>query len=65
MESYFKQIEQGFLKVRGTHVIDITSGMKLDRYKTHDIEIVVDRMVVEPTADNETLEQKAYRYASW
>jgi excinuclease ABC subunit A len=27
--------------------------MKLDRYKTHDIEIVVDRMVVEPTADNE------------
>jgi excinuclease ABC subunit A len=46
-------------------VIDITSGMKLDRYKTHDIEIVVDRMVVEPTADNETLEQKAYRYASW
>jgi excinuclease UvrABC ATPase subunit len=33
-------------------VVDITSGMKLDRYKTHDIEIVVDRMVVE-AADNE------------
>jgi excinuclease ABC subunit A len=24
-------------------VLDITPGMKLDRYKTHDIEIVVDR----------------------
>jgi excinuclease ABC subunit A len=51
----FQQIaKQGFLKVRvNGHVIDITSGMKLDRYKTHDIEIVVDRMVVEPTTDNE------------
>jgi excinuclease ABC subunit A len=33
-------------------VLDITAGMKLDRYKTHDIEIVVDRMVIENT-DNE------------
>jgi excinuclease ABC subunit A len=51
----FQQIaKQGFLKVRvNGHVVDITSGMKLDRYKTHDIEIVVDRMVVEGTADNE------------
>jgi excinuclease ABC subunit A len=30
------------------HVLDITAGMKLDRYKTHDIEIV-DRMVIENT----------------
>jgi excinuclease ABC subunit A len=34
-------------------VLDITAGMKLDRYKTHDIEIVVDRMVIENTPDNE------------
>jgi excinuclease ABC subunit A len=27
--------------------------MKLDRYKTHDIEIVVDRMVVDDTLENE------------
>ncbi len=27
--------------------------MKLDRYKTHDIEIVIDRMVIEDTPDNE------------
>ena len=50
----FQQIaKQGFLKVRvNGEVREITSGMKLDRYKTHDIEIVVDRMVVEDTADN-------------
>jgi excinuclease ABC subunit A len=51
----FQQIaKQGFLKVRvNGEVRDITNGMKLDRYKTHDIEIVVDRMLVEPTDDNE------------
>jgi excinuclease ABC subunit A len=32
-------------------VLDITPGMKLDRYKTHDIEIVVDRMVIENTSE--------------
>ncbi|SEA27102.1 excinuclease ABC subunit A [Flavobacterium gillisiae] len=51
----FQQIaKQGFLKVRvNGDVLDITPGMKLDRYKTHDIEIVVDRMVIEKTPDNE------------
>lgn len=47
----FQQIsKQGFLKVRIDGVIvDITPGMKVDRYKTHDIEIVVDRMLVGTT----------------
>jgi excinuclease ABC subunit A len=51
----FQQIaKQGFLKVRvNGEVREITSGMKLDRYKTHDIEIVIDRMLVEDTADNQ------------
>lgn len=51
----FQQIaKQGFLKVRvNGEIRDITSGMKLDRYKTHDIEIVIDRMVIENSADNE------------
>jgi excinuclease ABC subunit A len=51
----FQQIaKQGFLKVRVNNaILDITLGMKLDRYKTHDIEIVVDRMVIEDTAENE------------
>jgi excinuclease UvrABC ATPase subunit len=48
------------------HVLDITAGMKLDRYKTHDIEIVVDRMVIENTPDNEKrLSEYQHRHASW
>ncbi len=41
----FEQItRQGFTKVRvDGEVRDITPGMKLDRYKTHDIEVVIDR----------------------
>ena len=44
----FEQIrKQGFLKVRiDGEVQDITFGMKLDRYKIHDIEIVIDRIQV-------------------
>jgi len=51
----FQQItKQGFLKVRvNGEVRDLVSGMKLDRYKTHDIEIVVDRMLIEDTEDNQ------------
>jgi excinuclease ABC subunit A len=48
----FQQIaKQGFLKVRiNGDIKDITTGMKLDRYKTHDIEIVIDRMEIAPPA---------------
>ncbi len=44
----FEQIaKQGFVKVRVDGVIqDLEKGMKVDRYKTHDIEIVVDRLQV-------------------
>ena len=44
----FEQIaKQGFLKVRvDGEVRDIVSGMKLDRYKNHDVEIVIDRLKV-------------------
>jgi excinuclease ABC subunit A len=51
----FQQItKQGFLKVRvNGEVQDLVAGMKLDRYKTHDIEIVVDRMLIEDTEDNQ------------
>ena len=41
---------QGFMKVRVDGVIvDLTPGMKVDRYKTHDIELVVDRMKIGTT----------------
>ena len=36
---------QGFIKVRVDGVIvELSRGMKLDRYKTHDIELVIDRL---------------------
>lgn len=48
----FEQIRKnGFSKVRvDGEIMDITSGMKLDRYKIHDIEIVIDRLVAEETS---------------
>ncbi|NMH89934.1 excinuclease ABC subunit UvrA [Flavivirga algicola] len=51
----FEQIaKQGFVKVRTDGEIkDLTKGMKLDRYKTHDIEIVIDRLVIDTSADND------------
>lgn len=44
----FEQIrQQGYIKVRVDGVIrELVFGMQLDRYKTHDIEIVVDRVEV-------------------
>ncbi len=50
----FEQIaKQGFVKVRTDgEITDITKGMKLDRYKTHDIEIVIDRLMITEDQDN-------------
>jgi excinuclease ABC subunit A len=50
----FEQIaKQGFLKVRvDGEVRDIVKGMKVDRYKTHDIEIVIDRLKVSSESDD-------------
>jgi|TARA_R110002020_G_scaffold191187_1_gene390902 excinuclease ABC subunit A len=51
----FEQIaKQGFLKVRvDGEVIDIVKGMRIDRYKTHDIEIVVDRLKISEESDTD------------
>ena len=41
---------QGFMKVRvDGHIVDLSPGMKVDRYKTHDIELVVDRLKISST----------------
>ena len=49
----FEQIhKKGYLYVRvDGEVREITHGMKLDRYKNHDIEVVIDKMVVSSTDD--------------
>ncbi len=50
----FEQIaKQGFVKVRvDGEVKDIVKGMRTDRYKTHDIEIVIDRLKVSTETEN-------------
>ena len=53
-ELFVQIAKQGFLKVRvNGELRDIVHGMKLDRYKTHDIEIVVDRLLVDSSPDLE------------
>ena len=49
----FEQVaKQGFVKVRvDGETKDIVKGMKVDRYKTHDIEIVIDRLKISDAAD--------------
>jgi len=49
----FEQIaKQGFVKVRVDGAVkDIEKGMKIDRYKVHDIEIVIDRLKIEDDKD--------------
>ncbi|MDB0599573.1 excinuclease ABC subunit UvrA [Tenacibaculum maritimum] len=49
----FEQIsKQGFVRVRVDGKIrEIEKGMRLDRYKTHDIEVVIDRLLIDETAE--------------
>lgn len=49
-QDLFNQIlKLGFLKVRvNGEIISISPGMRLDRYKTHDIEVIVDQIKVKP-----------------
>jgi hypothetical protein len=62
MRAFSTNCQTRSLKFRD--VLDITLGMKLDRYKTHDIEIV-DRMVVEDTLIMKTVNRKhQYRHES-
>ena len=50
--------KKGYLYVRvDGEVREIMHGMKLDRYKNHDIEVVIDKMVVAPDKDDKRLKQ--------
>ena len=54
----FQQIsKQGFVRVRvNGEIKEIERGMKLDRYKTHDIEIVIDRLVINDSSGKRLME---------
>ena len=61
----FEQIsKQGFVKVRvDGEIVEITKGMRLDRYKTHDIEVVIDRIAINNTVEKrveETIKTALY-----
>ena len=61
----FEQIsKQGFVRVRvDGEIKEIEKGMRLDRYKTHDIEVVIDRLVVNISAEKrleETIKTALY-----
>ena len=55
----FEQVrKKGYLYVRvDGEVREIIHGMKLDRYKNHDIEVVVDKLVVAADKDDKRLKQ--------
>ncbi|WP_107038453.1 excinuclease ABC subunit UvrA [Brumimicrobium mesophilum] len=47
-ELFERMLKKGFTKMRiDGAIVDITPGMKVDRYKVHDIELVVDRLKVD------------------
>ena len=51
-------LKQGFVKARvDGEIIDVTKGMRLDRYKTHDIEVVVDRLKVDSDPNDKRLRE--------
>ena len=54
----FQQIsKQGFVRVRvDGEIKEIERGMKLDRYKIHDIEIVIDRLQINSASDKRLME---------
>ncbi len=50
-ELFEQLIKKGFIYARiNGKLTDLTPGLKLDRYKTHNIEIVIDRLKIEPTS---------------
>ena len=61
----FEQVsKQGFVKVRvDGEIKELQKGMRLDRYKTHDIEVVIDRLIVNNASEKrleETIKTALY-----
>ncbi|MEE9348809.1 MAG: excinuclease ABC subunit UvrA [Flavobacteriaceae bacterium] len=57
-ELFVQIAKQGFVRVRiDGEIQEIEKGMRLDRYKTHDIEIVIDRLKVEKKQETKDKKQ--------
>ncbi len=63
-ELFEQTAKQGFIRIRvNGNIQEIVKGMRLDRYKTHDIEVVIDRLVVNKSAEKrleETIKTALY-----
>ena len=63
-ELFEQTSKQGFVRVRiNGEIKEIEKGMRLDRYKTHDIEVVIDRLFVESSVEKrleETIKTALY-----
>ncbi len=56
-ELFEQTMKQGFVQVRvDGEFMDLEEDMKVDRYKTHDIEVVVDRFVIKPKSEKRIAE---------
>ena len=66
-ELFEQTAKLGYSKVRvDGEIVDITSGMRLDRYKIHDVEIVIDRIQVNQENKNRITQavQAALKYGA-
>ena len=55
-ELFIQILRKGFLRARiDGEIIEITPGLELDRYKTHDIDIVIDRVQVNKNSEKRIL----------
>lgn len=63
-ELFEQTSKQGFVRVRiNGEIKEIEKGMRLDRYKTHDIEVVIDRLLVDNSVEKrleETIKTALY-----
>lgn len=56
-ELFEQTMKQGFVQVRvDGEFMDLEEDMKVDRYKTHDIEVVVDRFIIKPKSEKRIAE---------
>ena len=63
-ELFEQTSKQGFVRVRvDGEIKEIEKGMRLDRYKTHDIEVVIDRLLIDNSSEKrleETIKTALY-----
>jgi excinuclease ABC subunit A len=56
-ELFEQTLKQGFIRVRvDGEYLELEKGLQVDRYKTHDIEVVIDRFVISENSRNRIIQ---------